>query len=163
VRLFVGIDVGLDGAVAFLPEEGKAVVFDIPTLSVGKRREYDVGACAGLLRAPLAPEFSIAVGIERATAMPKQGVVSTFSFGKGFGMWLGICAALRLPFEVVSPKRWQGVMIPGEKSKDASRLVASRLFPEVDLSKKKHHGRADALLIAAYLRMTHTGVKRWRS
>ena len=40
------------------------------------------------------------------------------------------------------------------KNKDASRLVAMRLFPEVgnQLQLKKHYGRADALLIAEFLR-----------
>jgi len=40
------------------------------------------------------------------------------------------------------------------KEKDASRLKAIQLFPlsASNLSRKKDHGRADALLIAAYYR-----------
>lgn len=45
------------------------------------------------------------------------------------------------------------------KDKDGSRLVAMRLFPEASdrLHLKKHHGRADALLIAEFLRQQRGG------
>ncbi len=43
------------------------------------------------------------------------------------------------------------------KDKEASRLRAQQLFPSADLRLKKHHGRAEALLLAAYGQPTYTG------
>ena len=42
------------------------------------------------------------------------------------------------------------------KGKDASRVKAMQLFPLAakDLSLKKHHGRADALMMAYYAAIT---------
>jgi crossover junction endodeoxyribonuclease RuvC len=68
---------------------------------------------------------------------------------------LGILAALNIPHELITPQSWKKSMMNGQpKEKDASRLVVMRLFPEVSdrLQLKKHHGRADALLIAEFLR-----------
>lgn len=158
MRLFIGIDPGLTGAVALIGE-GYQEVYDTPTLMNGKRYDYDVAAMAKILASigdgngPSLQDYLVV--IERAGAMPKQGVSSTFTFGKGFGIWLGIIAAFGLPHEVISPQRWKKAMVPGSGDKDAGRLVAIRLFPKAELHLKKHHGRADALLLAEYAKRTN--------
>jgi crossover junction endodeoxyribonuclease RuvC len=71
----------------------------------------------------------------------------------GFGMWIGICAALQLPYELVHPATWKLKLLAGmARGKDASRVKAMQLFPQTakDLARKKDHGRADALLLAVY-------------
>ena len=130
-------------------------------MTVGKKREIDAKKCHALLRSLTLSPFnegadrSACVAIERVHSMPKQGVASSFKFGMGFGIWLGILAALRLPHELVTPQAWKKLMLAGmPKEKDASRQRAMQLFPDVDLSLKRHHGRADALLIAEWLRRT---------
>lgn len=160
--IYIGIDPGLDGAVAWFCGDGDDTAprfDDTPVLRVGKRREVDVHRAASLLRAH-GPCVSVA--IESVHAMPgggerRMGATSAFSFGKGFGAWLGILAALRLTYTLVPPQRWKKALMDGmPKEKDASRQRAMQLFPEAagDLKLKKHHGRADALLIAEYLRRT---------
>lgn len=89
--------------------------------------------------------------IEEVHSMPKQGVASTFSFGKCFGAILGVLAALGVPYELVSPKMWRKMMgVRGDK--DESRMIAMRLFPWLQdrLSRKADHNIAEAILIASY-------------
>lgn len=168
-RITIGIDGGLGGAVAIITEQSDEVglptfpdvaFFDTPIAELvsgtkskpKKRRDYLPVAMADILR----PYLGIAVvAIEQSRPMPDQGVVSTFSTGKGFGLWLGICAGLGLSVEVVTPQTWKGALMAGQpKEKDASRAVAMGLFPQArkDLALKKHHDRADALLIAEWRR-----------
>jgi crossover junction endodeoxyribonuclease RuvC len=153
MKRYIGIDPGLSGAVAVLPE---GWIFDTPTaiVSSGKRqrREYLEAEMAAML-APFV-EDSVAA-IEKVHAMPRQGVASMFTMGVGLGVWRGILAALGIPFDLVTPQRWKAVMMDGMgKEKEAARTRALQLFPGLtpSLRLKKHHGRAEALLIAEYRR-----------
>lgn len=153
---YVGIDPGLDGAIARIWPDGDLHVLDTPTLMVGKKRQLDYARASRWLD-PL-PHHPYFVCLEKVHSMPKQGVASSFNFGVGFGIWLGIIGALRLRHELVTPQRWKKLMMDGmPKEKDASRQRAQQLFPEAELHLKKHHGRADALLLAEYLRRTDGG------
>lgn len=148
---FIGIDPGLDGAIAVI--DGAALHFlDTPTVQVGTKREMDAHTAASLLEA-LCHDKDCFVAIEKVHAMPGQGVTSMFSFGRGFGTWLGILAALSIPHTTVAPQTWKKIMLAdGGKEKGASRVKAMQLFPQIadQLSRKKDHGRADALLMAAW-------------
>ena len=103
----------------------------------------------------LAPWNSIHVALEKVHSMPGQGVRSMFSMGEGYGIWKGIITALGYPLHLITPQEWKKEMMGGMgKEKDASRLKAMQLFPKIadQLQLKKDHGKADALLIAEYLR-----------
>lgn len=158
---FIGIDVGLDGAFAVI-RDGQAQVFDAPTTTVKgatSRRVYLPQQMAAIVASALPTGDARAEGhsfvvLERQQAMPKQGVRSMFSLGHGYGLWEGILAALELPYEIVGPQVWQKEMLGSVKGKDAARAKALQLFPQLteQLSLKKHHGRADALLMAEFAR-----------
>lgn len=92
------------------------------------------------------------VAIEKVSAMPKQGVSSTFKFGLNYGAWLGGIAALHLPHIMVTPRQWQKKMLDAGtgETKERSLNMARRLFPSVDLRYKKDDGKADALHLARY-------------
>ena len=145
---FCGIDPGLSGAVAFLRPDAshpanRLVVFDAPLVG----GEFDGVAFARLLAERL-PDLVI---IEHAFSRPGQGVSSTFKFGRTFGQALGVIQALGVPYELVSPAVWKRhFKITPNSPKDVSRLVCKRLYPSADIPLKKHHGRADAILIAHF-------------
>lgn len=111
---------------------------------------------AKILRDLQAPDRRIEVAVELVNAMPDQGVTSMFNMGKGLGIWLGIIAALGLPSVHITPVVWKKAMLTAGSGQDkgASILHALRLFPNAAdyLTRKKDDGRAEALLIAAYLR-----------
>ncbi len=165
---YIGIDPGKEGAIAWLENTASSItarVQDTPTLKVGakpdsSKKDYQVRAMAGILEAlgdlyPGNTSINLIVGIELVHAMPGQGVTSMWSMGRGSGLWEGIVAALGYPYEMITPQRWKKAMLHGmPKEKDSSRLKAQQLFPGVELHLRKHHGRADALLIAEYIRRT---------
>jgi Holliday junction resolvasome RuvABC endonuclease subunit len=155
MTLTIGIDPGLSVAIAAINPNGSIELHDCPTLTVGRKTTYNPVGMAMLLRRYQESHTPLLVALEKVHAMPRQGVASTFVFAEGYGVWLGILASLNLPHELITPQSWKKSMMNGQaKEKDASRLVAMRLFPEVgnQLQLKKHHGRADALLIAEFLR-----------
>ena len=100
------------------------------------------------------------VWVEKVHAMPGQGVVSMFSFGRNFGMIEGVLAALQLRYEIIPPQDWQRLVgmksrvkknkkknITGETGtewKNRLKAMAQRLFPKIKITLDI----ADALLIA---------------
>lgn len=93
---------------------------------------------------------------EDVHSMPKQGVSSTFKFGRAVGAIEAVARDLPGTWHIVSPQRWKRDM--GLTSdKEVCRNVAINLFPEgkQNLDKKKHHNRAEALLLAEWLRRQH--------
>lgn len=158
VGMVVGIDPGITGAVAFVNSAGASWVHDMPVAMVKKgRREVMAAELSRILEA--AP--SATVYVERVNAMPKigtkdghnrsgQGVSSAFGFGRSVGVIEGVVAALRMPLVFVTPQAWKKHHGLSGADKDVSRTLASQLYPEAELSRKKDIGRADALLIARY-------------
>ena len=88
--------------------------------------------------------------------MPKQGVASSFTFGRTLGVAETAAAALGAPVLYLPPATWKKAM--GLTSdKEASRALATSLFPldAAQWSRKKDDGRAEAALLAHYLSLLH--------
>ena len=179
-RIIIGIDPGLDGAFAAVGLDSKAVEFlDMPTFDVtvgGKnRRQVDTQSVVCWLRGQAQAASEISVIIEKQQAMPfrgkgkpcptckqvrAQGTVSTGTTMMNYGLLLGILAALELPLDLVAARSWKAAMLRDVGSeKEASIMRAKQLVPAVAdrLTRKKDHGRAEALLIAVY-GVRHLGV-----
>jgi hypothetical protein len=140
---------------ARINQDGTYDVWDAPTARDGKHTVLLPRLMWRLLR-EATPLQRVIVFIEKVHSMPKQGVASSFNFGMGFGLWQGVVVGLNLPMEMVTPQRWQKEMLAGmQGGKEASIIRAQELFPDAELHLKKHHGRADALLIAEYGRRTY--------
>ena len=91
------------------------------------------------------------VFIEKCQSMPGQGISSIARYMTGYGIIRGICVGLGIPYTLVHPKTWKGVMMKDmPKEKDASILRALQLYPKIDLPRKKDHGKADALLLSLW-------------
>jgi crossover junction endodeoxyribonuclease RuvC len=155
---WIGIDVGLTGAVAVILESGEIIIFDTPTTVVksGKKNKttYLEREMASILEAFSSGSQTF---LEGQHSMPEQGVASVFSLGEGFGLWKGILAGLGMSFTIVTPQAWKKALMEGMgKEKGAARVRAQQLFPKItgELHLVKHHGRADAVLIAEYGRRT---------
>lgn len=146
---FAGIDPGQGGALAIVSDDlQEAYAWDFPG---------SIEAAAGILREVYLEHRPVLLGIEKVHAMPKQGVSSTFAFGQNFGAWLGALSALQVPHIIVTAGKWQKSLLdstPGD-TKQRSLSMARRLFPGVELSRKKDHGRSDALLLALFACQWH--------
>lgn len=147
----IGIDPGLDGAVA-VKIGNKVTFYDTPTLTI-KKGKKNKRSCNPPLMADILRQYKgqdVHIVLEKVHSMPGQGVASMFSMGEGFGMWQGIIAALQFKLTMVTPQAWKKKVMAGMgKEKDVSRQRALQLYPQLaeDLKLKKHHGRADALLL----------------
>lgn len=161
---YVGIDPGLDGALALTSPEGFLGVFDTPFVSEsGKsKRHYDEFAMVSELRRCIdpRPSGSVLVVLEKVHAMPQQGVSSVFTFGTGYGIWLGIIAALGVPSVRVDPRTWKKVCLRDVAKDDAAAeaAAAGRFYPAAAASlitprRRVLEGRVDALLLAHYGRV----------
>ena len=175
--IYAGIDPGVTGAICTIDSRTREVeMWDTPIISVrvGKamRSQMDVNACAAVLQG-IDRGRGILITIERVNAMPAKngagehcvsmGATSAFSFGMGFGIWIGICVASGLPYQLVAPARWKALLMKDQgKEKDASRVRAMQLYPFTapDLARKKDHARGDALLLAHYGMVTARVTRR---
>lgn len=141
----LGIDPGISGAIAFyFPETpDKISAYDVP-VAFG---EISAPALASLVRG-YNPSSAF---IERVNAMPGQGVSSTFKFGTSFGDVRGVIGALNIPLHHVTPGKWKK-HFSLTADKEQARALAIRMFPSCahHFNLKKHHGRAEAALIALY-------------
>lgn len=147
----LGIDVGLNGAIAIVSDGQLIELHDMPTVSLERnnktKRMVNAAELARLIRQGK-PDCAY---LERLNAMPGQGVSSMFSMGQSLGVVLGILAALDIPTTTIPPRTWQKALdVP--QGKDGSRYRASQLFPaHADkFARVKDDGRSDATLIAAY-------------
>jgi len=130
---------------------GVTITIEIKTSNGGKKNEFLPAEMAQIILCEIDMQETHAF-IEKVGAMKGQGVTSMFSFGKGFGIWIGILAAFRVPYTFVTPQAWKKMIMAGKHDKDAYRIRAQELYPgyAAQLNRKKDNGRADALLIAHY-------------
>ena len=150
--IFIGIDPGLSGAIATI---GPVAVRAQKTPVIeGEKRQMNLPACSRLLEDAknAGPTFAV---IEKVGAMPGQGVTSMFTFGKGYGSWLGLLAAHGIAFQEVHPNTWKKAMLESVgKDKGASINRAASLFPALSLvpdgCRTPHDGMAEAVLLAEY-------------
>jgi hypothetical protein len=137
----LGIDPGITGGIAFL-YPNSVTAFDIPTAG----GEVDVDELVRVVRANQV-EFAV---IERANAMPKQGASSTFKYGVAYGALRTVVALCNIPYRLVTPGKWKA-HFHLDADKEKSRALAIQLWPGCGyFALKKHHGRAEAALIARY-------------
>jgi len=153
VRRFVGIDPGINGALALvaLHESGIAdleQVVDTPTAEIKGKNHVLLPQVASILRdwgnAGANDAF-----IEDVHAMPGQGVVSMFRFGWATGGLEGVATGLGMSVQRLPPRVWQNTVFVA-KDPDAGRLRAAQIFPDKAsfFARKMDHNRADAVLIA---------------
>lgn len=156
--IILGIDPGVTGAVALFKDGRFLKVLDIPVKPGGSKEKkvIDAAALAYLLVEELWESYP-RVYMERAHAMPGQGVSSTFGYGLTNGIIEGVLAALGLtsdgnPLKKVVPAVWKRRLhlLSNAHPKDAGLKKARALYPEAPLSLAKHHNRADAILIGHY-------------
>lgn len=168
--IFLGIDPGASGGLAWIiphppnppnmnmrgldviegikmPETERDTWLHVVMAGYPKAIDGDVYLALDPLREEQRPDaFAI---IESVHSMPKQGVASSFKFGRSYGFLRGCLIASGIPFEEVTPQRWQkelGCLSKGNKNVTKAR--AQQLFPSLKIT----HATADALLLAEYAR-----------
>jgi crossover junction endodeoxyribonuclease RuvC len=91
--------------------------------------------------------LSAVATIEKVASSPQMGVVSAFTFGRGYGFLVGMLTAIQIPFKYITPQQWQkGMKCLTKGDKNVSKAAAQRLWPKIKIT----HNNADSLLIAEY-------------
>lgn len=139
---YIGIDPGKSGSLALITDEDIAIY------------PYDEQVYCGVLQSICMDDCICA--IEQVHSMPRQGVKSTFEFGKNFGFLLGMLTAYGIPYQEVKPQVWKKEFALN-KDKADSISTAHHLFPKTSLRKTTrcttdHDGMAESLLLAEYAR-----------
>jgi crossover junction endodeoxyribonuclease RuvC len=145
-KISIGIDPGQKGGIAVIID-GNPETFpysDEKLISV--MRQIEESCYLG----------GVATCLEKVGAMPKQGVTSTFTFGKSAGFIEGVLQAFGIPYQLITPQVWKKEFsLNSDKAKSVE--VCKKLFPGVILRATErcttdHDGMAEALLMAEYAR-----------
>eukprot|EP00250_Pteridium_aquilinum_P024553 c29241_g1_i1 orf=139-1044(+) len=157
--LVIGIDPDVSGAMAVLRGNDitTAEVFDVPSVRVlvgsQHRNRHDARSIVSMIKNLNAPTGSVAY-IEQSIPLPKDGKQGWWGSGFGYGIWIGTLVASGISVVPVPASTWKRAMGLSGKgvTKDHCRACASLIFPSLasQLKRKKDHGRAEALLIAAH-------------
>jgi crossover junction endodeoxyribonuclease RuvC len=149
-RRFLGVDVGISGAIAVIDEAGTLiVVYDMPCLADGAKNRRTINAM--LLHSILRDEPAIEHAyVEYISARPGEGAVGAFAFGRCRGIVEGCLGSCRIPTTFLTPPSWKrAVGLSCGTNKDASRGMAIARWPQhAEWFKRKiDNGRSDAALI----------------
>jgi hypothetical protein len=133
---YCGIDIGNNGGVAVISQDGNFV--DCQKLKCSNDK-----ICKFLKKYSKNSYFFV----EHVHSSPQMGVRSAFTFGQNFGFILGSLTSFGVGFELISPQKWQKKLNCLTKgNKNITKNLAQELFPDVKIT----HYIADALLIAEY-------------
>lgn len=145
-RIYLGIDPGYSGAVVAILQGKKHT-----SVAAIRLKETEADIARFVLTLKQASPQSIHCMLEKVNAFPKQGVASTFKFGTSYGFCRGLLIAYRIPFQTVTPAKWQQQMrCRSAGDKNVTKARAQELFPEEQIT----HAVADALLLAELCRRT---------
>ncbi len=151
MKIIIGIDPGLSGGIAVLESTSKRIIklVDMPVSPDGKKQKVNGYGLMDIFGGYTRNDVEM-VYLEKVGAMPGQGVVSMFNFGRSYGAVESAVSLLGLPVTYVTPQSWKRRAGLIGAHKDASRGKVLDLYPDADVHRKKDNGRADAVLIARY-------------
>jgi hypothetical protein len=159
-NFYLGIDPGKNGGIALVNYRGKVIHLVSMPETLGDLDEA-LKTCSEFA----IDGHTISGALEKVGGYIGKGQPGSamFNFGKGVGHLQALLYAHEIPYEEITPQKWQkaiGVSSKKEKEtgtqwKNRLRGVAQKLFPRQKITL----ATADALLIAEYLRRKHEGVK----
>lgn len=152
--LILGVDVGLNGALAFLLDGQLVNVEDMPLVDVKHGAKSRKELSAALLHDRLV-HMDIRIGkavLENVNAFG-MGRTSAYRFGVNVGTIVGVLTACGIRIETVSPAKWKKAM-GLTTDKKLSRAMAIKLWPDQSqcFARMKDDGRAEAALLAEWSR-----------
>lgn len=155
MKYFLGIDPGKMGSISIIDSDRTVIeVKATPTIKFKKKSEYDVLSMIDIIGYYTKDSFCV---IEKSQAMPGQGVVSMFSIGYGYGLWIALLNCFRIPFVEIHPRVWSSKLLKGitQDGKNRNFIAARNLFPHWITTYKYERQYADSLLLAEYGRITY--------
>jgi len=145
--IYMGVDPGFTGAWGMIDHNGKFIACGDMTHNEKHILSNDVWS----EMRDAVDKQDIEIILEAVHAMPGQGVSSSFKFGMAYGAAIAIIERFNCVWHMVTPQKWKkALQLDSDKQKSLD--LARQLWPEASLLRKKDNGRAEALLLAEYLR-----------
>ena len=159
----MGVDPGINASVAFLEfGEGRPSEFiamlDLPTMDDGENRQIDAEKFSDYLE-KFSPDIAVIENVQPMPSIPgadgarrSMGAASSFRFGLACGMIRGVVRAYQVPVVMVHPQSWKRSfgLKGSDKKQDAAKLLELHPAAAKFITLQKHHGRADAGLMAVW-------------
>lgn len=160
MMIFGGFDCGDKGAVAFIDEN--AILKSYTQFESHMDYAVDIGSWN--------PDLVV---IEKLWGVPVSSAATNFNLGWHYGRTQQILEQMRIPYQEVAAKTWQGkvlnyrssMVIKGEAKRKESKLASinfvNKKYPQLNLKFKtlkqldEVSGIADAICIALYARFIH--------
>ena len=154
--LYLGIDTGVaNGALGAINHNGEYV----DSFMIDHKDKHILALVfKSRILSIVDPREGAEICMEQVHSMPHQGVSSTFSFGRAVGVISAVCELTRYPVHLVTPQKWKK-HFHLTADKNESLDMARYLWPEAKLKLKKDINKAEALLIAEYLRHELNGIE----
>jgi crossover junction endodeoxyribonuclease RuvC len=148
--IWIGIDPGaISGAYAAINHVGELIgCGDIPSMDGrvnASQLRYLIKSCVSTFDTAM-------IAVESVHSMPKQGIASTAKFMRAVGAIEATAELTHYPFVLVTPQKWKKYHGLIGLPKTASLDLARAWYPDASLKRQKDHGRADALLMAVWLK-----------
>lgn len=154
LRLTLGVDPGLTGALVWMVDGELADYLDMPTKRVNGVGEVCGRTLTEAIRAmrALHPGSYVSAVVEKVQGRQGWGATQGFRFGSGVGKVKGVLESLGIEYIEVPPVTWKRHMGLLKSDKDASRNLAIARFPSRAewFARKKDDGRAEAALVALW-------------
>lgn len=154
----IGIDPGLTGAICIIEDDLIVDIFDIPVRKNGDGAKVKNIVDPKKLYELLIPYTNrqTQAQLEFVASRPSNSPSSCFSLGDSYGCIRAVLDCLDIQTKFITPAKWKkSYNIEAGSDKDVSRTLALSMYEDDENSKKyfklkKHHNRAEALLIAKF-------------
>lgn len=149
-RRILGVDPGQSGGLAIIHGGRLVAGTRMPIIKIRGKAILDARRAVDWWGDCIVP-FDAAV-IESVHAMPRQGVTSSFQFGRMLGGIEALVYSYGVPVHYVTPAAWKKAMGLTASKQDSIDAAKLRFGSEADamIKHKADDGIAEAALIAAY-------------
>ena len=144
---YIGLDPGFSGAWGMIDHNNEYI-------ACGDMHHTDKHILTQLVFAEIIDNLhgdDCEVVVETVHSMPKQGVASSFKFGVAYGGAVALAERLHCAWHMATPQVWKKAL-KLDSDKQKSLDLARQLWPTAPLKRQKDNGRAEALLMAYWLR-----------
>ena len=147
----MGLDPGSSGGISILETKKNKlpeIVFflKMPVVTIYGKKIIDIKK---LYESVNIYEIDISI-IEKVHAMPRQGVTSSFQFGRNFGALEALAYLSSKRVDYVAPVVWKKYMGIGASKQDSLDMARLKFGNNTVWEKKTNDGIAEASLLALY-------------
>jgi crossover junction endodeoxyribonuclease RuvC len=154
--IVLAVDPGLANGLAVLNLHADLLfATEIEPIGEGARKRLPLASLVDLIE-----QYGVTHAVvEDVSAMPKQGISSSFRFGRATGSFEGVLSALKVPTTFIRPAVWKK-SLGVSATKEGARCLAIQRWPAAAyfFPLKKNHNRAEAALLGAYYVERHSRI-----